>query len=98
MKAILDEKIKSAFLTLVLKQINGWCMVHNPEFNVSAWGFDRDEVIKDLHDIIIRKSVINIKKARENLEVPNYLLVYSKKVIKNRDNIENLFKGATKHV
>lgn len=73
-------------------------MVHNPEFNVSAWGFDRDEVIKDLHDIIIRKSVINIKKARENLEVPNYLLVYSKKVIKNRDNIENLFKGATKHV
>ena len=93
--ALIDEKVKNPFLTLISERVNGSIMSICPEFDVSASGYDSRDVLDDLCNMIELRSSNILANHKDGKETPVHLLKYSQKIIEAKNAgqlISALFK------
>ncbi len=92
---ILEDSLKEPFLSLIVESVNNSHIAICPEFEVSAGGYDREDVIKDIYNLIKHMSLNILVDYQQGKNVPIYLLKYSEKVVEtvnNKKDISTLFK------
>lgn len=82
--ALIDEKIKNPFLTIITDGVNGSVTVICPEFNVSASGYKKEDVLDDLCTMLEIKSSNILAKHKAGKDIPIHLLKYSEKIAETR--------------
>ncbi len=92
---ILEDSIKEPFLSLIVESVNNSHIAICPEFEVSAGGYDREDVVKDVYNLIKHMSSNILADYKQGKDVPIYLRRYSEKVIEtinNKKDISTLFR------